>query len=170
LDLYEDPSQLVKLNPEDAFESARALVIGKMGRWEEAKSMLKDRILEAEDNLFSMLRYLELGMETDLDPDIKEICVEYLIEYAPPPFEYAGTRGMGIPGEAEDLAPSYYQDCLRAMAEGHLASAQGDHEKAMEAYRHAAKAARFLRFHHLGAMPTVTTHLGRVLSQVRSDA
>ncbi|MCA9441750.1 MAG: hypothetical protein KC964_13150, partial [Candidatus Omnitrophica bacterium] len=166
LELYGDPKKLLKLNPEDAFESTRDLVIGKTGRWEEAKSRLKERILDAEDNLFSMLRYMELGLETDLDPEVKKVCVEYLIDYAPPPMEYGGNRDMGIPGDLGSMAPAYYQDFLRAMAEGHLASVEGDHEKAVESYTHASQAAQYLRFKEQASMPEVLPHLVRERSRM----
>ncbi|MCA9449332.1 MAG: hypothetical protein KC931_19590, partial [Candidatus Omnitrophica bacterium] len=166
LDLYGDPKRLVNLNPEDAFESSRALVIGKMGRSGEAKSILEQRVLDAEDNLFSMLRYLELGLETDLDPKIKDICVEYLIDYAPPAYEYGQASVTDILGAPDSMTPSYYQDFLRAMAEGHLASAEGDHEKAVESYTHASQAAQYLRLKEQASMPEVLPHLVRERSQM----
>jgi hypothetical protein len=140
IDKIEPASPQAPPNYEDLLESYRALLLAREGDVEKAKAILETRAMTAEDNLYSRLRYIELGLEHPLDPKVEKSCLEYLIDYAPPAREYPESAQMYSDLSMTGELPEVYQDLMRSLTEGHRAWKEGDYSAALKAYSHADRA------------------------------
>jgi hypothetical protein len=158
LDSYSPVKRDETPNKEDYLAALRALLPAANGNPEESQKLLETRIREAEDSLYSRLRYVELSLTHPVDPQIREECLKYLIDYAPDEIEY-GDKQEGFQASRTDMseAPRYYQDLLRWIAKGHRAKAEGNHTEALAAYQRAGIAER--RMGTLISMADLRPHL-----------
>ncbi|MCA9430147.1 MAG: hypothetical protein KC940_06550 [Candidatus Omnitrophica bacterium] len=161
LDFFQDTSRMGTLNREDHIAAFDALVEAEMGHLESAKSLLEERMRRSEDNVFSMLRYLELGIRFETDSEPKQQAIRYLIDYAPNPIEYLDMDEISKEPIDRDLYPYFYQDLLRSLAMGHLASAEGRHEDAIREYEQANLAYGYLQKQSRHCLPEALPHLVR---------
>lgn len=125
-------------NGEDYLAAMKALIPAMRGNPGETCKLLEARIAEAEDNLYSRFRYVELSLTHPVNSEIRAECLKYLIDYAPEEVAYSKEKNGFLPRNhmANDV-PLFCQDALRWITKGHLASAEGKHQEAMEAFQNA---------------------------------
>lgn len=162
LNEFKERSSAGTPNLEDYLSSLRALIPSRRGDPGKSKEELEQRIAEAEDNIYSCLRYLELGLNHPIDDKVKQECTKYLIDLAPEEFPHETGPSIGMQSLQPEMIPRYIQDLLRWMAKGHLASLEGDHVSAEKYYMTARRAQRALKNRSSATLtPDPMVHLWR---------
>ncbi len=156
-----------KIRPcEDDMISLYALVSARQGKLDDSLRRLTERIHASPENQFSRLRYLELGVDFPLDPQVRSECVADLCPSASHEVDYRAKYGrydrMVPPDPDSPRIKGLTGDYLKILASGHVAMAEKDPNKALNYYLQAAFVSKHINNTSLDApFPSYFVHVWR---------